>query len=146
MSVTSPRPATLADASALADLATQLGYPSSAGEMERRLAAALPGADEAVLVAEENGVVIGWIHVLSTRSLVAGPEAEIHGLVVDAGRRGRGVGARLLEAAERWASEKGLGSVRVRTNVVREDAYRFYVRAGYRVSKRQAVFTKPLPS
>jgi Acetyltransferase (GNAT) family. len=88
--------------------------------------------------------VIGWGHVGSRLLLESDPFAELLGLVVDARRRSGGVGARLVEEAERWAVARGHFTIRVRSNVIREDAHRFYFRSGYRLSKRQAVFTKDL--
>ena len=60
------------------------------------------------------------------------------------GSRGVGVGAQLLHAAEQWAAKNGFGRMRVRSNVVRERAHRFYLREGYRERKRQVVFDKDL--
>lgn len=144
MSAPRLRPAIVLDAPVLADLATQLGYPSTAEEMEARLRGVLSREDEAVFVAEEEGDVIGWGHVGWRLLLESDPFAELLGLVVDARHRSRGVGARLVEEAERWAVARGLSTIRVRSNVIREDAHRFYLRSGYRLSKRQAVFTKDL--
>jgi hypothetical protein len=48
----------------------------------------------------------------------------------------------LLAAAEAWAREQGFASMRVRSNVLRERAHRFYLREGYLEKKRQAVFLK----
>ena len=48
----------------------------------------------------------------------------------------------LLAAAEAWAREHGFASMRVRSNILRERAHRFYLREGYIEKKRQAVFLK----
>ena len=58
--------------------------------------------------------------------------------------RGRKIGATLVAAAEAWARERGHGRMRVRSNVLRQPAHRFYERLGYAVTKRQAVFDKSL--
>jgi GNAT superfamily N-acetyltransferase len=50
----------------------------------------------------------------------------------------------LLAAVEAWARERDFSSVRVRSNVLRERAQRFYQRKGYIEKKRQAVFLKRL--
>jgi len=63
--------------------------------------------------------------------------------VLDAARS-LGVGARLLAAAEAWSRDAGFARMRVRSNVVRERAHRFYVREGYVERKRQVVFEKDL--
>ena len=136
------REATASDAAALAALCTQLGYPAQPGEAVERLAALGPGG--AVLVAEENGAVLGWIHVCGVRFFQSPPFAEVGGLVVDEASRGRGAGKLLLEAGARWAAEHGYGKLRVRSNVVREDAHRFYEREGFQRVKTQAVFDRRL--
>jgi GNAT superfamily N-acetyltransferase len=136
------REARAADAEALAALSDQLGYPAAAGEVRERLAALALRGDGRVLVAEAKGRVIGWVHVFGAHLLETAPFAEIGGLVVGEGHRGGGVGGRLLAAAEEWAAGAGYAVVRVRSNVVRERAHRFYERLGYRSTKRQAVFAK----
>ena len=137
------REATSSDAAALAALSTQLGYPTRLEEAAERLAAI--GNDGAVLVAEDAGAVLGWIHVCGIRFFQSPPFAEIGGLVVDEAARGKGIGRLLVAAAVRWAAEQGYGKIRVRSKVVREDAHRFYEREGFRRVKTQAVFDRKLP-
>jgi len=140
------RAATATDAAALAELCTQLGYPAQPGEAAERLAALGPANSvNIVLVAEDAGAVLGWIHVCGIRFFQSPPFAEIGGLVVDEASRGRGVGKLLVEAAAGWAAEQGYGKLRVRSNVVREDAHRFYEREGFQRVKTQAVFDRKLP-
>jgi GNAT superfamily N-acetyltransferase len=136
------REATASDAAALAALSTQLGYPTQPGEAAERLSAL--GSAGTVLVAEENGAVLGWIHVCWVQFFQSPPFAEVGGLVVDEASRGRGAGKLLLEAGARWAAERGCRKLRVRSNVVREDAHRFYEREGFRRIKTQAVFDREL--
>jgi hypothetical protein len=47
--------------------------------------------------------------------------------------------------AENWAAAMQYAKVSVRSNVIREDAHRFYTRLGYRETKRQAVLSRELP-
>jgi len=136
------REATASDAAALAALSTQLGYPAQPGEAAERLTAL--GPEGTVLVAEEGGAVLGWIHVCGIRFFQSPPFAEVGGLVVNEAARGKGVGKLLLEAGARWAAERGYRKLRVRSNVVREDAHRFYEREGFRRVKTQAVFDRGL--
>jgi GNAT superfamily N-acetyltransferase len=136
------REATASDAAALAALSTQLGYPTQPAEAVERLGALGPAS--AVLVAEESGAVLGWIHVCGVRFFQSPPFAEIGGLVVDEATRGKGVGRILVGAATRWAADHGYPKLRVRSNVVREDAHRFYEREGFLRTKTQAVFDRKL--
>jgi GNAT superfamily N-acetyltransferase len=131
-------------AGALARRATQLGYPTSAAQAARRAAGILDRTGNRILVAEADGQVVGWIHVVESVTLESDPAAEIAGLVVDEPFRGAGVGARLVAEAEAWAAGQGYGRMRVRSNVKRNRARRFYDRAGFTVTKRQRNFEKPL--
>lgn len=88
---------------------------------------------------------VGWIHASRSLTLESGVGCEIRGLVVAASHRQSGVGRRLVEAAESWADGRQCTRIRVRSNVVRDGARAFYSRLGYRVSKTQRVFDKPLP-
>lgn len=134
------------DAAAVARLATQLGYPSTAAQIERRLQALEKSPDARVLVAEApDGAVQGWIHVFGRRMLESDPDAEIGGLVVDEAARGRGVGSALVASAEAWARERGYDIVSVRSNVIRAGAHEFYKSRGYQVLKSQYKLRKKLP-
>jgi ribosomal protein S18 acetylase RimI-like enzyme len=134
----------VADAEGLARLATQLGYPTTAEQAARRAAEVLGRPWHRVLVAVVGGDVVGWIHVAPSVTLESDPAAEIAGLVVDEAFRGLGIGARLIDEAERWAGDQGFARMRVRSNVKRNRAKRFYERAGYEVTKRQRNFEKRL--
>ena len=133
------------DADAIAALCGELGYPATRQQVVARLAAIQARGDGGVLVAEgASGIVVGWLQVGLAAPLTGDAEGEVLGLVVAAGARGDGVGARLLAEAERWARTRGCPRMRVRSRVERERAHRFYERAGYVRIKTQAVFGKPL--
>ena len=132
------------DAEAAARLSTDLGYPATTEEIEERLTDLLAREKHEVLVAELEGAVVGWIHVQDSRLLVERPRADITGLVVDGEARRAGVGRALVEAAERWAIERGADRIRVRSNVIREDAHAFYPALGFVVAKTSTTFEKRL--
>jgi ribosomal protein S18 acetylase RimI-like enzyme len=136
------RYAVLDDAPAIAALATQLGYPSQSEETEARLLDVLERPDNAVLVAEEEGFVVGWLQVVGTHYIDSEPFALITGLVVAETLRSRGIGAALVEAAVEWAAGHGYRTIRVRSNVVRERAHAFYERLGFSRVKNQVVFVR----
>jgi GNAT superfamily N-acetyltransferase len=135
------RPATPADAQALVPLFEQLGYPTEAEVIAGRLAQ-LTGI--AAFVALHEDLIVGFVTVGIRSAVVDGRSATIEGFVVRDGYRSRGVGARLLADAERWALERGCTRVVVRSNTIRERAHRFYLREGYKVRKSQVVFEKQL--
>ena len=140
------RRARLTDASAVAELSAQLGYPTSNEEMAARLAHLIRHPRfGAVLIAESfAGRVIGWLHVSVTPLLEVSLRAEVNGLIVAEGQRSSGAGAELLQAAEAWAKSKGCDGMSVRSNVIRERAHAFYVRNGYEHFKTQKAFRKRL--
>ncbi|MCK4726727.1 MAG: GNAT family N-acetyltransferase, partial [Anaerolineales bacterium] len=76
--------------------------------------------------------------------LVVEPFAEIGGLVVIEEWRASGVGRALLKTAETWARDRVVSGMRVRSNIIREGAQRFYEHLGYNNVKTQKVFLKEL--
>ncbi len=139
------RRANIADSTWIARLAGQLGYPSTPAEIERRLDILLVSSSNAIFVAEvsETGIA-GWVHVYTQTYVEDDYHAEIGGLVVADGFRGQGVGRRLMESAEAWAREQGCPLMRLRSNIIREQAHQFYRNLGYRVLKTSLTFIKEL--
>ncbi len=139
------RSADFNDVPRLASLADQLGYPCKIESMADRLNQLRDRRDHAILVAESpDAGVVGWIHVFVRPLLIAERAAEIGGLVVDHEFRSMGIGELLLEAAETWALQTGYARLRVRSNVTRKRAHRFYHLRSYQVIKTQIVFEKLL--
>ncbi len=66
---------------------------------------------------------------------------EIVSLVVNEGARGKGLGKRLVEVAEKWLLSY-TSEIRVRANAKREQAHKFYKGMGYSISKKQVVLSK----
>ena len=133
------------DVEALARLAGELGYPSTAAQVRERLDAIGGNPQRATFVAAaRSGEVVGWIELSEIRSLVHDTRAEITGLVVDSMHRGAGVGRLLVERGETWARERGLSTIGVRSNVIRDRTHGFYLGLGYAVTKSQKVFRKAL--
>jgi N-acetylglutamate synthase-like GNAT family acetyltransferase len=132
------------DASRIAELSGQLGYPASRKEILQRMKRIGAKAQHAIFVAESEKTVTGWLHVSVTPLLEVALRAEVNGLVVDEKQRSAGTGAKLLAAAERWAAEKDCKSMSVRSNVIRDRAHEFYLRNGYEHYKTQKAFRKYL--
>jgi GNAT superfamily N-acetyltransferase len=138
------RPPLPSDAQALAELAGELGYPTSEEVLLGRLAAIDP-TDAAVMVSTDaDEVPTGWCQVEMHRTLVEPLSALIVGLVVGDGHRSAGIGAELLASAERWARTRGCRQLVVATRITRERAHRFYARKGYSISKTSYFLTKAL--
>lgn len=133
------------DAAAVADLTTQLGYPATESQIRRRYDLIGDRSDACLFVAHRSGdAIVGWIHVQAACLLECDTRAEIWGLVVGENARGTGVGRRLVEAAEEWASMRGLTVMVLRSNHLRHDAQGFYRHLGYVVTKTQNAFRKNL--
>jgi len=140
------RSASLADAPEIARLASQLGYPATAGEILARLEALLakPNHFIAVAAAEEKPGLRGWIAAEKRDLLIASDRVEITGLVVDRAARRQGVGQILVAEVERWAVNRGVGEVVVRSNILRPESHPFYEQLGYHREKSQHAYLKRL--
>ena|SRR2546421_158710 len=135
------------DAEAAAELSSQLGYPSSPGDLRKRIEELSHTTDRvafAAVVDGQDGQLVGWIDAAMERHLQSPASAVIGGLVVREDMRGQGVGRRLCIEVEEWARSKSVPLVRVRSQIKREDAHRFYLRDGYRKVKTSLVFEKPV--
>jgi len=132
------------DAEAAAELSSQLGYPSSPGDFRERIEELSGTADRVAFAAVIDGQIVGWIDAAMERHLQYAASAVIGGLVVREDMRGLGVGRRLCVEVEEWARSKSVALVRVRSQIKREDAHRFYLRDGYRQVKTSLVFEKPV--
>jgi GNAT superfamily N-acetyltransferase len=132
------------DASAVAELSDQLGYPGSAEELRKRIESMARSEDRVAFAAVRTTQLVGWIDAAVERHLQAPDTVVIGGLVVRESVRGCGVGKRLCEEVEDWARSRGFRRVRVRSQIKREDAHRFYLRDGYRQVKTSLVFEKSL--
>ena len=133
------------DAEAVAQLSGELGYPAAVPKMADRIRSYRALADHVTYVAclaEDR--VVAWIDVGVAHHLQAEPYAEIGGLVVANGMRNANIGSRLVARAEQWAAERGIRTVRVRSQIARERAHRFYLRLGYERTKTSAVFSKEI--
>ena len=135
------RPATAADATRIAALSGELGYPSDPAEIASRLARLTASDTDLVVVAErpEAGVV-GWVHAAEQELLESGPRCEILGLVVGQAARRGGVGRALVRAVQSWAAARGLPEVTVRSNIARAESHPFYERLGFTRVKTQHVY------
>jgi GNAT superfamily N-acetyltransferase len=139
------RRARLSDAARLAELSGELGYPTTPSEMTVRMNRLKPASQNALFVAESREAgVVGWAHVSVNHLVEVGTRAELNGLIVAAGQRTLGAGARLLKAAEDWARKHGCPRMSVRSNVIRDRAHKFYEREGYEHYKTQKAFRKTL--
>jgi GNAT superfamily N-acetyltransferase len=126
------RTASPADASRIAILITQLGYPASPADISDRLAYWQADPMSLVLVAESAGRVIGCLSLHAIPYLErTGRWARIESLVIDEAGRGNGTGRALVAAAEKAARRWNCLAVEVTSSRARVDAHAFYQRIGY---------------
>ena len=143
-SMVSIRRLTVDDAEAAAELSSQLGYTCSTGDLRERIEELSRAADRVAFAAIIDGEIVGWIDAATERHLQSPVTAVIGGLVVREDMRGLGIGKRLCLEIEEWARSKSIPVVRVRSQIKREDAHRFYLRDGYSKIKTSLVFEKPV--
>jgi GNAT superfamily N-acetyltransferase len=131
MSTVRIRRATAADATAMAELLAQLGYPANAGDLPGRLRAVEAEGGAIILAIDDAGAPIGLAQFAKHATIHAeAPVAYITALVTSASVRGRGVGRALVNAAEDWAREQGCVKLSVTSAEHRADAHAFYPKCG----------------
>ncbi|MEV0842385.1 GNAT family N-acetyltransferase [Actinocatenispora sera] len=122
-----------ADAGAVAVLLDQLGYPQDdPAATADRIRSWADDPAGAAYVAEAHGELLGVVAVRVCPYFERGGAwARITALVVSDRARRRGVGARLLAAAESFAIRQGCRRMEVTSADHRSDAHAFYRRRGY---------------
>ncbi len=126
------RDAKLSDAAELAALMCELGYETTSAEIESRLVSILRDARYKTLVALKDEKICGMIGTLSASSYLHNDlNGRIIALVVSRELRRRGIGARLIAAAEKIFAQQGITRVTLTTRFEREKAHQFYEKLGY---------------
>ena len=92
-----------------------------------RLRETIDSERSAVLVAVEGERIVGICSVcIDLRSVRFGDRCWVEDLAVDPEWRSRGIGGRLLDAAEQWAAARGASHLELDSGELRIDAHRFY--------------------
>jgi GNAT superfamily N-acetyltransferase len=138
------RAARASDAGEIAQLTIQLGYNLTEADAADRLSRVLLRDDQQFFVADLDGRIVGWVHIVFAEYVDAEAYVVIGGLVVDRNHRRLGIGRALMDRAEVWARERGCSMVRLSSSVTRDAAHRFYESLGYTNIKTQYSFIKPL--
>jgi N-acetylglutamate synthase-like GNAT family acetyltransferase len=136
------RAATVADAAALIALMRELGYEVTEPLLRAKLTGLAACAQDQVLVATAGEALIGCIacHVLEPLHL-RGRLGRITALVIDPGHQRRGVGGRLLEAAQAFFAAGGCTRVEVASAEHRTAAHAFYLAQGFSAASRRFIKT-----
>ena len=131
VSVVSVRPIEARDAGAVAELLTELGYPTSEREVGDRIAGAGHDA-EFTFVAESAGEVRGCVSGYVAPYFPRGTlMCRVTALVVSAAQRTRGIGKALMATAAAHARNSGCPALEVTTSENRTASHRFYEALGF---------------
>ena len=132
---------TVSDIPSAAALLAELGYPTAEAELGERLQAIAANPDDAVLVAESAGNILGLVSVHSFEMIHRpGRLGRFTSLVVAASARGGGIGTTLLAAAEKHLRAIGCVKLEVTSGEQRSAAHDFYAANGYK--EERVRFTK----
>lgn len=134
------RPATPADAPAIALLLEQLGRPDISLEDTLTNLKRHEHPDYHVLVGEIDGHVVAFIslhcfHLMHWREKLG----RISSFCVEEGFRSQGVGRQLLHAGEEWLRSHGCERIEVTSHTRRIRAHQFYLSLGYIEDSRRFV-------
>jgi len=137
------RNAEIIDAPYLSDLCKELGYETSTEEIKNRWTKLVQKKNHVILVAELD-VVVGFISFESYETLYFDSGLNITGLVVSTKARQKGIGKKLIDAAENYALMNGLSYLRANSGMSRIEAHQFYRKIGFDLEKDQKRFMKKL--
>lgn len=127
------RPATVHDAASIAQLLAELrAGPVDPNNLQAQLAMLLAGPHGTVMLAEDDGGVVGMAAINLVYKLPK-VEARIDEVVVAARARGRGYAVQLMQACHQWAWQHGADVIELTSRPARVAANRLYQRLGYRL-------------
>jgi GNAT superfamily N-acetyltransferase len=111
---------------------------------DRAIERLVEGDDTTLLVAETEGRLVGFAEVYvdpptDSAYVVPRTTATLQSLLVTEGFRGTGVGRELMDAAERWAAERGVEELKAKTWEFSEGPLFFYEALGYQTLRRELV-------
>jgi GNAT superfamily N-acetyltransferase len=134
------RIATSEDAEAIAELMMQLGYEASPAMIAGKLHFFAQSQYDEAFVATDDNRPVGCISVHAHELFhTSGKLGRITSLVVDEDARIAGVGAALIEAAERFFRAAGCIRAEVTSGDHRLAAHRFYLANGFVEDERRFI-------
>jgi GNAT superfamily N-acetyltransferase len=107
--------------------------PDDLTPYERAFAAIDAAEHEVLVVAEQDGGVVGTLQLTVLRGLSrqGASRAQVEGVRVASAVRGQGVGEKLMRWAVDEAKARGCAVVQFTSDKSRVDAHRFYLRLGF---------------
>lgn len=121
--------------------------PFDIDDLKDWIGSLIEGGHHTVLLAESESRPIGFVQVhiekvLARNGMTARRHVHVHSLMVDAAHRRRGVGRKLMAAAEEWARAQGVFELVLMVYEFNQPAIDFYEELGYGTFTRR--MTKPL--
>jgi GNAT superfamily N-acetyltransferase len=131
------RSAKKSDWKEIKELLDQLEYPGTEKFLESRIEQLVNDPDDALLVYEESGKLLGFIslHFIPQIAL-EGDFARISYFLVDQSARSKGIGQEMEEYCTRLARERRCDRMEVHCHTRRVQAHQFYFRQGYEESPK----------
>jgi len=121
--------------------------PDSAANFELEVAEILQAEHLAAFVAEQDGNLVGFVEA-SLRSYAEGcdssPVGYLEGWYVAPQYRLKGVGRRLVQAAEDWARAQGCTEMASDSELANTPSHQAHARLGYQEVERIVCFRKAL--
>jgi ribosomal protein S18 acetylase RimI-like enzyme len=113
-----------------------------AARLEEFFSKIIKDEDQTLFVAEDENKIIGFVYVRIFDSpkipiFVQRRYAEIDSLVVNNEYRRKGVGRALMEKAEVWIKDKGVGEIGLHVYEFNKEAIEFYEKLGYNTRSRR---------
>jgi ribosomal protein S18 acetylase RimI-like enzyme len=130
----------LGDASDVAALLDELGYPCTREEAADRISRVLHDPRTSLLLGEVDGKVAGLVAMDTRYSITRGADlGRITALVVSPKCARQGIGRQLLREVETIARKARVVRLEVTSNVRREGAHAFYLECGYSEGSRHFI-------
>jgi N-acetylglutamate synthase-like GNAT family acetyltransferase len=130
------------DCAEITNLTNQLGYPSTLEKICEIMDLVLAHEDHQAFIAEKDKKIVGYIHLIHSMRIGSNPFVEIVAFIIDESSRSQGVGSSLICESEKWTSSMGLKDIRIRSNIIRQEAHNFFQKRGFQNIKTQEVFLK----
>jgi ribosomal protein S18 acetylase RimI-like enzyme len=119
-----------------------LGYDFPAEKIQNRINCILSGTHDKIFIAEQDGLILGYIHISPYELIYEDSLLNILGVVVKKEYRRTGIGTQLLVHAESYGKAHGYKGIRLVSGIDRTDAHHFYISHGYTNRKDQKNFIK----
>ena len=120
---------------------TKVSFPTceiDSSFFKRNLLKTEPGS---VLVAEDNGKLIGYIY-LKTKKTDTGAYGIIHHIYIDPEHRGKGLATQLMQKGEEHFKTKGLKKIRATVTLSNESSLKVAKKFGF--NEKRIIFEKNL--